>query len=99
MQEYFCNLVTTEKCLRYFLPKLINNLSDDFTFLFSIINTHTFKFKLKTHLLISYDDSDCCIPNCYPCMRKLFALTISNLSKLMSYISIFAYVENLAFIL
>ena len=98
MQEYYCNLVTTEKCLRYFLPKMINNLPDDFTFLFSIDNTCSFKSKLKTLLLNNYDDSDCCIPNCYPCKRKLFATTISNLSKSMAFIFIFAYSQNFVFI-
>ena len=96
MQEYFCNLVTTEKCLRYSLPKMINNLPENFTLLFSITNVYSFKLKLKTLLLSSYNDSDCCIPNCYPCMRKLFATTISNLSNSMIFISIFAYIHNSA---
>ena len=30
MQENFCNQTTTEKCLRFFLPKMINNLADNF---------------------------------------------------------------------
>ena len=89
LQEKYSNLKLTEKCLRYFLPKTINNLSEDCLILFNTNNINTFKIKLKKYILAKYSDSDCDILDCYPCMRRLFYPNF--LSRFMQLINIFSY--------
>ena len=89
MQEYYCKLITTENCLRFLLPKTINNLCADELLVFEANNIDTFKIKLKKYFISNYSDLACDIENCYPCMRILFYP--SYLSRIMQHINIFAY--------
>ena len=89
LQEFYCKLKSTEKCVRFLLLKTINDLPKNLLFLFNINNINTFKFKLKTHMIANYSDSSCAIANCHPCMRKLFYP--NYLSEFMQLINIFAY--------
>ena len=88
--EISTNLKSTEHCVKYSLPRLINCLSIDYITLFSVSNILTFRNKLKKVIINLYDDSDCSDVNCYCCNRRLFYPSyISNTIKLMS---IFGYI-------
>ena len=89
MQEPYCKLRSTENCIRFLLPKTINNLNEDELLLCDANNINLFKTKLKKYMIANYSDLACDIENCYPCMRILFYP--NYLSILMQHINIFAY--------
>ena len=59
----------TEKCLRNYLPTIINLTP---AYILSRVNTHSiqgFSSAIKSHLLNAYE-AECAIQNCYVCQRQ-----------------------------
>ena len=90
LQEPYCKLKTTENCLRFSLPKTINNLCEDEIILLNADNINIFKNKLKKYILANYSDLACDNNDCFACMRILFYP--NYLSIIMQHINIFAYI-------
>ena len=89
LQEPYCKLKTTENCLRFSLPKTINNLCEDEIILLNADNINILKNKLKKYILANYSDLACDNDDCFACMRILFYP--NYLSIIMQHINIFAY--------
>ena len=90
--EYHPELKSSEKCIRFSLPRAINGLDAETIKLFDDVNVVTFKIKLKKLLLSKYEDSSCRLVDCFACNQRLFYPRY--LSVIMQHINIYAYMTN-----
>ena len=95
LNEYSCFNKNSENCLRYYLPKFINNLDVNLKLLLDTRNITSLKMKIKQEILSKYSDAKCNLKKCYPCNQKLFYP--KHLSIIMSFINIYAYIDQLYF--
>lgn len=95
LAEQYFNLKTSENCLRYALPNVLNNLSPTLVDLTDLGNIDLMKQKIKLELINSYNDEDCNLNDCYPCNKRLFYP--KYLSKWIQLISIYSYTNPLYF--
>ena len=89
LKEVATNTKMAENCVRFSLPKLINNLDDELFVLFSETSLTTFKMKTKKLLIHMYSNSNCTLLNCFPCSRRLFFP--NYLPYMFQLLSIFSY--------
>ena len=95
LNEIFCFNKNTENCLRFSIPKLINNSPLNIRNILDLRNITTVKMKLKTEMINEYPNNECREKNCYPCNQKLFYP--KYLSKSMQFINIFSYAKRSLF--
>ena len=82
-------LKSTQDTYRISLPKLLNNIDNNFISLTELDNINTCKHNVKSLIISQYSDLDCVLPNCYPCNQRLFFP--SYLPRFVQFIHVFSY--------